>query len=74
MKKSMVKPTLKLDNADCDVEKQFDQSKLAFIHVVESLLLDVANVGDILEITEAVTGVSPNQDAEPKQDSEGHAQ
>ena len=50
-----------LDNADCDVEKQVDQSKLAFIHVVE-LLLDGANGGDISEITEAVTGVSPKQD------------
>ena len=58
----MVKPTLQLDNADHDVEKQFDQSKLAFIHEAESLLLDAANGGDISEITEAVTGVSLKQD------------
>ena len=42
------------DNAGGEVEKRFDQSDLAFVCVVESLLLDAANGEDVSEIPESV--------------------
>ncbi len=43
-----------LDYADREIEKQFDQSDLAVVREVESLLVDAANGEDVPEIPVAV--------------------
>ena len=44
-----------LDHASGEIEKQFDQSDLAVVREVESLLVDAANGEDVTEIPEVVT-------------------
>jgi len=43
-----------IDHASGEIEKQFDQSDLAVVHEVESLLVDAANSEDVPEIPEVV--------------------
>ena len=59
LKRSIVKPTL--NNAGGEAERRFDQFNLAFVHVVETLLLDAANSEDIPEIPEAVSEYFQNK-------------
>ena len=43
-----------LDHAGGEIEKRFDQSDLAFVREVESLLIDAANGGDVPDIPETI--------------------